>query len=257
MFHRFKSAVAVAQYINDEILSVLTFADPIPAASASEQAVFNIIASIEAQTMLDTYGIEAFENLVLEGYEPLDVNKWIKGLYVDFDNIEPEDQAEYLEEYGNPNDELYQAISKYYTQFGPAADSVWKLEHLKDPVVIPGKVVSKLHQLLKTNCGGFASVVFYDDYVGQTHGGQGCIAISGPERDVQQVIAYTVMALNNEAFDTIMDSLDLTDQNLAAPSARGKARIASNNMMFTLLTKSKKDYRSDGTIIYWPTLDLE
>ena len=253
MFHRFKSVDKITQYINDFVVNALTFERTPPA--ATETTVTSIIASIEAQTMLDTFGIEAFEALVVEGYEPLNEHAWVKNLYADFDNNAPEDQAEYLEEYGNPNDKLYQGISTYYKQFGPA-DSVWKLEHLKDPVAtIPAKVVSKLHELIKKQCEGFASVVFYDDYIGQTHGERGCVAITGPENDVQQVIAYTVMTLNNEAFNTITDSFDLTDQNLAAPLARGKARNAANNAMFTLLTKSKKDYRSDGTIVYWPTLD--
>lgn len=246
MFHRFKLAVEIAQYINTEIVNVLNFGRP--PADAVERTVGRIIASFETQAKFDTYGMAEFEDMLIDGVRPLDTDKWIRDLYVEFDRTRPEHQAQYLEENGNPNDKLYQAISSYYSKRNPSEDSAEKLRHLKDPVVIPEPVVviGKLHQLVKTQCEDFADVWFVVD----TIDGEPCFGLRGDIARVQQVIALTTLALYKEAINTVTDSFHAMDSQIAL-LARHTAHNNADRLAKQLLTEGQFDSMQSSTFVYW------
>ena len=106
MVYRFKNLADVTTYINVMVT---------PSVRCTEATVIDIIASFIAADMEeDTYETLNFKSMVLNGLPPLNGETWIKNLYVKIDNVPVDQQAQYIDQHGNPNELLYLAIADFY-----------------------------------------------------------------------------------------------------------------------------------------------
>lgn len=105
-----------------------------------------------------------------------------------------------------------------------------------------------IEQLIKTALEDVEEIEYHNSYSGRSMYGAKCIAISGYGPHLQQVVAGSLKALVNEAFEQARDA----ESDLEYKQA--ERYLSDAHIAIDALLNYKTDRLGQGQILYWPDI---